>query len=276
MQFNLTDGPPSTWQRYAVDGDHDGAKDVYDPEDAIQSAANYLRTLLRNADGDLGHAIFGYNHSPAYVNDVLARARTYADDVTVSTDRCASGIDAPAGPADVRAAQRLTAPRAFKTLPAWAMASGRDPQAVDARIHDDVIWILRRYHLRVTAAREPGHRTHGDGTAIDLIPADGITQPVWDASAGRLAYDLGWTPRCAASGTRPACPLVPAIQFIGYDGYPVHGSPRTCNGGCPAHLHISWASGCFGSGALSPPCAWVAAFASSQEQSSPARTGSDR
>jgi hypothetical protein len=31
MQFNLRDGPPSTWQRYRVDGDHDGAKDVYDP-----------------------------------------------------------------------------------------------------------------------------------------------------------------------------------------------------------------------------------------------------
>ena len=27
--------------------------------------------------------------------------------------------------------------------------------------------------------------------------------------------------------------------------------------GAPAHIHISWASGCFGSGALSPPCAWV-------------------
>ena len=64
MQFNLTDGPPSTWQRYGVDGDHDGTKDVHDPDDAIPSAANYLRTLLRNADGDLRQAIFGYNHSP--------------------------------------------------------------------------------------------------------------------------------------------------------------------------------------------------------------------
>ena len=260
MQFNLTDGPPSTWQRYGVDGDHDGTKDVHDPDDAIPSAANYLRTLLRNADGDLRQAIFGYNHSPAYVNDVLARARTYAGDATGAARGCASGIDAPAGPADVRAAQRLTAPRAFKTLPAWAMAGGRAPQAVDARIHDDVIWILRRYHLRVTAGREPGHRTHGDGTAIDLVPADGITQSVWDTSAGRLAHDLGWNQACAVSGTRPACPLVPAIQFTGYDGYPGHGSPRTCVAGCPAHLHISWASGCFGSGALSAPCAWVMAF----------------
>ena len=46
MQFNLADGPPSTWARYGVDGNDDGRKDVYDPEDAIPSAGNYLRTLL--------------------------------------------------------------------------------------------------------------------------------------------------------------------------------------------------------------------------------------
>jgi hypothetical protein len=152
------------------------------------------------------------------------------------------------------------------------MAGGRAPQEVDARIYNDIVWMLRRYHLRVTAAREPGHRTHGDGTAIDLVPADGMTQPVWDASAGQLADDLGWHPQCAASGTRPACPLVPAIQFIGYDGHPGHGSPRGCGAGCAAHLHVSWTSGCFGSSALSPPCGWVMAFAAPEEQSARART----
>ena len=140
------------------------------------------------------------------------------------------------------------------------MAAGRAPELVDARLYDDVVWILRRYHLRVSAAREAGHRTHGDGTAVDLVPADGVTQAVWDASAGRLAHDLGWTSSCGASGSRPACALVPAIQFIGYDGYPSHGSPRTCAGECPAHIHVSWASPCFGSSRLTAPCAWVMAF----------------
>jgi hypothetical protein len=123
-----------------------------------------------------------------------------------------------------------------------------------------VLWILRRYRLRITAAREAGHRTHGDGTAVDLVPADGTTQPVWDASAGRLAHHLGWSAGCGRSGSRPVCHLVPAIQFVGYDGYPGHGSPRTCAGGCAAHLHISWASPCYGTGGLSRPCAWVMSF----------------
>ena len=140
------------------------------------------------------------------------------------------------------------------------MAGGRPAEPVDARIYDDVLWVLQRYGLRVSAARETGHHTHGDGTAVDLVPAFGATQSDWDASAGHLASELGWTPPCGSSGVRPACALKPAIQFIGYDGYPRHGSPRTCSGGCPAHIHVSWVSGCYGSSALVQPCAWVMAF----------------
>jgi Transglycosylase SLT domain len=245
MQFNLTDGPPSTWDRFGVDGNDDGRTDVYDPEDAIPSAANYLRALLKSADDDLSQALLGYNHSQAYVDDVLARTRAYVtttdeglEDASIAV--CADGgIDAPTGPAELRLAERASSPRAYRALPNWAMA-GRAPELVDARLYDDVIWILRGYRLRVTAAREAGHHTHGDGTAVDLIPADGATQATWDASAGRLAADLGWTSACGGSGSRPACPLAPAIQFIGYDGYPSHGSPRTCGGSCPAHIHVSW------------------------------------
>jgi Transglycosylase SLT domain len=73
-EFNLRDGPPSTCDRYGVDGNRDGRRDIYDPADAIPSPANYLRALLRSAEGNIPQAVFGYNHSPAYVNDVLARA----------------------------------------------------------------------------------------------------------------------------------------------------------------------------------------------------------
>lgn len=136
---------------------------------------------------------------------------------------------------------------------------------IDARVYDDVTWIARRYRLRVTAAREGGHRRHGDGNAVDLAPGDGTTQAVWDASAGRVAHDLGWTAGCGLFGSRPTCPLMPAIQFVGYDGYPGHGSPRTCTGSCPAHLHISWASPCcYGTSALSSPCNVVTTFPTPQ------------
>ena len=69
MQFNLTDGPPSTWQRH-------GHGNVYDPADAIPAAARKL--IADGARGDLDRALYAYNHSRAYVARVKRLARAYA------------------------------------------------------------------------------------------------------------------------------------------------------------------------------------------------------
>jgi hypothetical protein len=69
MQFNLTDGPRSTWQRY-------GRGSPWRPEDAIPAAARKLA-----ADGarrNLDRALFAYNHSRSYVAKVKTLARRYA------------------------------------------------------------------------------------------------------------------------------------------------------------------------------------------------------
>lgn len=55
---------------YGVDANGDGIADPYDIEDAIFSAANYL-AASGAADGDLEKAIFNYNRSDKYVEDVL-------------------------------------------------------------------------------------------------------------------------------------------------------------------------------------------------------------
>jgi soluble lytic murein transglycosylase-like protein len=69
MQFNLTDGPPSTWQRH-------GQGNVYDPADAIPAAARKL--VADGARGDLDRALYAYNPSRAYVAHVKRLARVYA------------------------------------------------------------------------------------------------------------------------------------------------------------------------------------------------------
>jgi hypothetical protein len=69
-----------------------------------------------------------------------------------------------------------------------------------------------------------------------------------------------WIPDRARSASRLACMLVPAIQSVRYDGHPRHGSPRPCGGCCRGHIHVSWASGWFGSSAPSPPREWVRTF----------------
>lgn len=273
MQLNLRDGPPSTWQRYRIDGDGDGTIDPYNAADAIATAAQYMHVLLAGAHGQLARAVFGYNHSQTYVAHVLARARALSrqplEELAGPANAAAASHCAAAaiGPVSPQTAERLTGPCAYNRLPAWAMAGGRAPELVDARLLPDALWLLRRYNVRVTAAREPSHHTHGDGTAVDFVPAVPTDQAAWGASTGALARNLGWTPECARAGSRPACPLVPAIQFIGYDGYPGHGSPRTCTGNCHAHLHVSWVSPCFGSSSLVAPCQWVAAFVFAVEPS---------
>ena len=247
-----------TWDRYGIDGDNDGDTDVYDATDAIYGAANYLRAS--GAPADFYGAIFAYNHADWYVEEVLDSAKGFGDLGPAVEATCAGGGDAR-GNADLATAVRLTSPRAFESVPARLAAPGYGAMQVDARLYDDVVWVLQAYGLRLTAAREAGHATHGDGTAVDMVPAGDLSsQQTWDQSAGRLAADLGWKPSCGASGTAPACPLVPAIQFIGYDGYPSHGSPRTCGGRCPAHIHVSWRSSSFGSSALRSPASWVIVF----------------
>jgi len=64
---------PSTWKAYGVDGNRDGAKDPYNPVDAIFAAARYLRAA--GAEKDLSRAVFAYNHADWYVDSVLMRAR---------------------------------------------------------------------------------------------------------------------------------------------------------------------------------------------------------
>jgi hypothetical protein len=64
---------PSSWALYGVDANGDGFKDPYNPGDAIFAAARYLRAA--GAATNMRAAIFAYNHSNAYVESVLLRAR---------------------------------------------------------------------------------------------------------------------------------------------------------------------------------------------------------
>jgi hypothetical protein len=158
-------------------------------------------TAAERSGGDLAAAVFGYDHSPAYVADVLARAREFSADPELVNHATGEAAQAPVGCSP--------------------------------------------------STRTPGTRPPARSRA---------------SSAG--------TPACGASGSRPACPLVPAIQFVGYDGYPGHGSPRTCSGGCLAHLHVSWVSPCYGTSEPSEPCSWVESFRRGSTRSGAPDTGS--
>jgi cell wall-associated NlpC family hydrolase len=77
MQIGIGGKAGNTFAGYAVDGDGGGA-DVYNPVDAIFTAANYLCQNGAARGADVAGAIFAYNHADWYVTKVLAIASTYA------------------------------------------------------------------------------------------------------------------------------------------------------------------------------------------------------
>ncbi|MFJ6746573.1 MULTISPECIES: NlpC/P60 family protein [unclassified Streptomyces] len=60
---------PGTWQTHGVDGNGDGKKDVWDPEDAIPSAASYdceLAKYVKDAPGDATRNMLAAYNAGAY------------------------------------------------------------------------------------------------------------------------------------------------------------------------------------------------------------------
>jgi membrane-bound lytic murein transglycosylase B len=70
---------PETWAMYGVDANGDGVADPNNPEDAIYAAASYLDAA--GMPEDVWGAIFAYNHADWYVEEVLANAGCYANEV---------------------------------------------------------------------------------------------------------------------------------------------------------------------------------------------------
>jgi membrane-bound lytic murein transglycosylase B len=74
----------STWLKWARDGNGDGVADVQNTYDAATAAAAYLCAGgPMRTDDDLRRGYFSYNHSPAYVEAVLARAHEYQQQVEI-------------------------------------------------------------------------------------------------------------------------------------------------------------------------------------------------
>ena len=105
---------PSTWARYASDGDGDGSSDPFDIQDAARATARYLCA----AGGDLTtvggqrRAVLAYNHSDSYAATVLTLAAEYAGTPrpTVPTDAVPPPSDPPAHPGAPLAVPQTVSP----------------------------------------------------------------------------------------------------------------------------------------------------------------------
>lgn len=73
--FGMSQFLPSSYSRWAVDGNNDGEIDLFNVEDAIFSVANYLKTNGWGEENEKQRkAVFHYNNSNDYVDAVLKLA----------------------------------------------------------------------------------------------------------------------------------------------------------------------------------------------------------
>jgi hypothetical protein len=218
---------PDTWATFGTDGDGDGAADPYNAADAILSAARYLQQL--GAPADWQAALFGYNHSHAYVAQVLDTARTLTA-LPVSSSPAAE-LDACLSAGGTRDVQRVVGGGQIVPIP------GQPGQLIDTRILPDVLALQAAYHFTVTAGYAPtGHEAGGEhplGLAVDLVPGPGGSWDQIDALA-RWAEPTQDHPR-------------PPFRWVGYDGDAGHGRGN--------HLHLSWNHS--PTPGARPPAAWV-------------------
>lgn len=264
---------PALWDLYKTDGGGDGRTDVNDPADAIFTAAKVLRREKHapptgGTYAEYRRAACNYYGACAdgvanYAEQVMRRAVQYGfrgagsppptdtsganpapnlppiAPATGGGSGCGDGGQPPVGgPKELGKARRLHQPRRLASLPTSVIAPGFGAMRCDARVVPDVVFLARRFRVRITACFGI-HSLSGEhplGAAIDVVPG-----PVggWPR-VERLARSLGWKSSCAASGTGPECAR-PPFRFVGYNGYPSHGDPAHCVpcGGGP-HLHVSW------------------------------------
>jgi hypothetical protein len=140
----------ATWATYGVDADQDGRVDRWTPADAIFGAAS-------GAPGDLRGAIFAYNHSQDYVDEVLSWAEGYRQQLTVATP----ATDAPSGDRAQLGAQVLADPRIeLRPEAVQDIRAGR----VDPRLLAALLTLAQRFRLGAVGPFISGHTTYVAGT----------------------------------------------------------------------------------------------------------------
>ncbi|WP_093930607.1 NlpC/P60 family protein [Streptomyces sp. ok210] len=108
---------PSTWETHGIDGNNDGKRDVWDPKDAIPSAAKYLCDIAQdvgdvpgnkqnnmlaayNAGSGAVHKYGGvppYKETQNYVRSISALADVPSGGKMTTTEQAATAINAASG-----------------------------------------------------------------------------------------------------------------------------------------------------------------------------------
>lgn len=175
---------------------------------------------------------------------------------TPTTGGCDAGSPT-GGNADLKKTVTVSTKGKFITLPGKYGCGGVGYQ-IDSRIAADVAYLVTTYNMCITAGLADGHKSHGVGIAVDLVPKNGNGKSDWTSSTEAAARAIGWWGDGAddAKGSKDSCANYVAdgscmhavypdkfpewLRWMGYNGASCHGDPWHVFGGCSAHLHIGW------------------------------------
>lgn len=136
-QWDRAVGPlqfiPATWQNWGSDGNADGRADPHNIYDAALAAGRYLCFGERDLSKpeDLREALFSYNNSSAYVENVLKWVAYYAGStvVSASTD---GGTVTSSPTATAKPLSTPSAPPSKSTKPSSSTRPTRSPSATSS------------------------------------------------------------------------------------------------------------------------------------------------
>jgi hypothetical protein len=152
----------STWETYKVDADGDHTADRWDPADAIFGAARYLPAS--GAPGDLQRAIYAYNHSAIYVDNVVALMQKYRQEAAAAQP--VGGVSPSIGGAPL--GDRAGLARAVLSDPRLGLRSEAiiDIRAgrIDPRLLAALLALSQHFQLDGIGPLITGHGTYVAGT----------------------------------------------------------------------------------------------------------------
>jgi hypothetical protein len=184
MQFSITGPGGGTWGAYGVDGNADGAKDVYDAQDAIPAAAKLLQASGAPADWD--RALYAYNHANWYVDAVTRQAQLYRGPPTAS----GGGLS---GAGDPDAATLARNPKITFSHPAAELGDLRSGR-VSPRLVSLLALIAQRHTISIFALasdHNPGsNHEAGRGADIWMVDGDNCYPPDKTGGCWALAQEL--------------------------------------------------------------------------------------
>ncbi len=197
----------------------------------------------------------------------LAKRQRFANDIF--DKHKGSGANSPSsncskndmGDANLDKTEKITTKGRFITLPKRYVCGSRTV-LIDSRIAAGVAYLTTTYDMCVTAGAENGHKSHGVGISVDLVPKAGNADSDWKNSTEKAARAIGWwgdsinqkkgaTNSCADYGRGDYGQCMHSVypkkfpkwmRWLGYNGAVCHGDPKHIYGGCNAHLHVSWDS----------------------------------